>query len=99
MLNILIWPAHFSQPKSKRHSTCEILCFEVQIIEFVDVVYTSLPCSVQSYRILREKQKSATMDNFSTIRLAGIYPLLCLKFHVLNQEKTGKLFLYVLQNF
>lgn len=31
------------------------------------------------------------MDNFSTIRLAGIYPLLCLKFHVLNQE-TGKLF-------
>ena len=33
------------------------------------------------------------MDNFSTVRLAGMYPLLGLKFHVLNQENR-QIFLY-----
>ena len=56
-------------------------------------VYTSLPCSVQSYRSSKRKKKSTTMDNFSTVRLASMYPLLCLNFHVLNQENR-QIFLY-----
>ena len=33
------------------------------------------------------------MNNFSTVRLASMYPLLCLNFHVLNQENR-QIFLY-----
>lgn len=52
-------------------------------------VYTSLPCSVQSYRSSKRKKKSISMDNFSTVRLKNF----CLKFHVLNQGNR-QIFLY-----
>lgn len=36
------WPAHFPQPEPKDTITCEVLCFEVQIVEFVDIAYIHL---------------------------------------------------------